>query len=111
MSDDGRVAWLSLPGGLVPDDFIDAEDLVTYPRSIGSVRVACLFRERDGRVKVSLRGKGDVDVRQIAARFGGGGHPNAAGCSVDGSLEGVTKDVLAVVFQAVALCDSRPDRV
>jgi phosphoesterase RecJ-like protein len=108
-SEDGRVAWLSLPGGLVPDDFIDAEDLVTYPRSIGSVRVACLFRERDGRVKVSLRSKGEADVRQIAARFGGGGHPNAAGCSVDGSLEGVTKDVLAVVFQTVASTDTRLD--
>ncbi len=71
--------------------------------------MACLFRERDGRVKVSLRGKGEADVRQIAARFGGGGHRNAAGCSVDGSLEGVTKDVLAVVFQAVASTDARLD--
>ncbi|MGH7335416.1 MAG: DHH family phosphoesterase [Candidatus Rokuibacteriota bacterium] len=102
VSEDGRVAWLSLPGGLVPEAFVEAEDLVTYPRSIGSVQVACLFRERDGRVKVSLRGKGETDVRQIAARFGGGGHRNAAGCSVAGSLEGVTKDVLGAVAQAVA---------
>lgn len=109
VSADGQVAWLSLPGGIVPDGFIEAEDLVTYPRSLGSVRVACLFRERNGRVKVSLRSKGDADVRQIAARFGGGGHPNAAGCSVDGSLEGATKDVLAVVFQAVASTRVRSD--
>ncbi len=109
VSEDGRVAWLSLPRGIVPDSFIEAEDLVTYPRSIGSVRVACLFREVDGRVKVSLRGKGEVDVRQIAARFGGGGHPNAAGCSVDGSLEGAGRDVLAVVFQAIASTGARQD--
>jgi phosphoesterase RecJ-like protein len=108
VSEDGRVGWLSLPEGFVPEAFIEAEDLVTYPRSIGSVQVACLFRERDGRVKVSLRGKGETDVRQIAARFGGGGHRNAAGCSVAGSLPGVTKDVLAVVSQAVARTGTDP---
>ena len=52
-------------------------------------------------MKVSLRGKGDVDVQRIAARFGGGGHPNAAGFSVPGLLEPVTRDVLAAVFEAV----------
>jgi phosphoesterase RecJ-like protein len=109
LSEDGRVAWLCLPPGLVSEAFIDAEDLVTYPRSIASVQVACLFRERDGRVKVSLRSKGGVDVRGIAARFGGGGHPNAAGCSVAGSLEGATKDVLAVVFQAIASTGASTD--
>lgn len=100
VSDDGRVAWLALPSGLVPDSFVEAEDLVNYPRSVGSVRVACLFRERGGQVKVSLRGKGDVDVNRIASKFGGGGHVNAAGCSVPGSLERVMRDVLAVVTEA-----------
>ena len=101
VSDDGRVAWIALPGGTVPESFVEAEDLVTYPRSIESVRVACLLREREGQVKVSLRGKGDVDVNRIAARFGGGGHRNAAGCTVAGSLEGVTKEVLARVAEAL----------
>ena len=95
------------PPGLVPESFVEAEDLVNYPRSIGSVPVACLFRERDGRVKVSLRGKGDVDVNRIAARFGGGGHRNAAGCTVSGSLEGVAKVVLAAVSEAL---EGAPER-
>ena len=59
------------------------------------------MRERAGQVKVSLRGKGDVDVQRIAARFGGGGHPNAAGFSVAGALEAVTRDVLAAVFEVI----------
>lgn len=101
VSADGRVAWLSLPSGLVPESFVEAEDLVNYPRSIGSVRVACLLRERDGLVKVSLRGKGDVDVSLIAARFGGGGHRNAAGCTVAGPLDRATRDVLAAVRAAL----------
>src|SRR5256886_2662958 len=71
VSDDGRLAWLALPSGSVPEKFIESEELVNYPRSVATVRVACLFRESLGQVKVSLRGKGDVDVQRIAARFGG----------------------------------------
>jgi phosphoesterase RecJ-like protein len=101
VSEDGRVAWLALPGGAVPETFVESEELVNYPRSIASVRVACLLRARGEQVKVSLRGKGDVDVQRIAAKFGGGGHPNAAGFSVAGGLETVTRDVLAAVRAAV----------
>ncbi len=101
VSPDGRIAWLALPAGAVPESFIEAEDLVNYPRSIGSVRVACFLREVDGRVKVSLRGKGDVDVNRIAAGFGGGGHQRAAGCTVPGSLADATPLVLAAVRAAV----------
>lgn len=101
VSEDGRVAWLALPGGAVPETFVESEELVNYPRSIASVRVACLLRARGEQVKVSLRGKGDVDVQRIAAKFGGGGHPNAAGFTVAGGLEAVTRDVLAAVRAAV----------
>src|SRR5256885_9060085 len=41
-----------------------SEELVNYPRSVATVRVACLLREYLGQVKVSLRGKGDVDVQR-----------------------------------------------
>jgi phosphoesterase RecJ-like protein len=50
---------------------------------------------------VSLRGKGDVDVQQIAAQFGGGGHVNAAGCTVPGPLAEATRVVLGAVRRAV----------
>lgn len=101
VAEDGAVAWLALPAGRVPESFVEAEDLVNYPRSIASVRVACLFRERDGGVKVSLRAKGDVDVARVAAAFGGGGHRNAAGCTVPGSLEDAVSRVLAAVRSAL----------
>ena len=97
VSPDGRVAWLALPAGTVPESFVEAEELVNYPRSIDSVRVACFLRQLGDQVKISLRGKGDVDVSRIAARFGGGGHPNAAGCTVPGALAEVTPVVLAAV--------------
>jgi phosphoesterase RecJ-like protein len=101
VSPDGRLAWLALSHGIVPESFIEAEELVNYPRSIGSVRVACFLRQLGEQVKVSLRGKGDVDVSRIAAQFGGGGHPNAAGCTIPGALEAVARDVLAAVRLAL----------
>jgi phosphoesterase RecJ-like protein len=103
VSGDGRVAWLGVPRGLVADAFAAAEDLVNYPRSIAGVRIAVLLREEaPGVVKVSLRGKGDVAVNRIARRFGGGGHENAAGCTVAGTLPDATDRVLAAVREALS---------
>ncbi|HKB26560.1 MAG TPA: bifunctional oligoribonuclease/PAP phosphatase NrnA [Methylomirabilota bacterium] len=102
VSDGGRLAWLALPADAVPETFVQAEELVNYPRSIATVRVACLFRELGGDVKVSLRGKGDVDVQRIAAQFGGGGHRNAAGCTVPGPLADAQRAVLTAVRAALA---------
>lgn len=102
MSEDGRIAWLALPAGFVRQSFVEAEDLVNYPRSIGTVKVAVLVRELGpGTLKVSLRAKGEVDVSRIAARFGGGGHVNAAGCVLRGTLEVATDEVLAAIRQAL----------
>ncbi len=42
----------------------------------------------------SMRSKGEIDVGQVAKRFGGGGHKNAAGCTVKGPLPGVRVRVL-----------------
>jgi len=102
VSPDGCVAWLAVPRGFVSDAFAAAEDLVTYPRSIGSVKVALLLREEgQGVVKASLRGKGDIAVNRIAHRFGGGGHANAAGCTVRGTLEEATAALLAAISEGL----------
>ena len=102
VSEDGRIAWLALPAGFVRESFVEAEDLVNYPRSIGTVKVSVLLRELgQGPVKVSLRAKGEVDVGRIAARFGGGGHANAAGCVLRGTLAVATDEVLAAIRQAL----------
>ncbi len=68
------------------------EGFINYPRSIKGVLVAVSFREEDdGRVKVSLRSKGDVRVDEFAARFGGGGHEKAAGFTLAGNVDDVKK--------------------
>jgi phosphoesterase RecJ-like protein len=102
VSADGRVAWLAVPRHMASETFLAAEDLVTYPRSIESVKVAMLLREEGpGLVKVSLRGKGEVAVNAIAHRFGGGGHANAAGCTVRSELSEATRTMLAAVGEAL----------
>lgn len=58
----------------------DCEGVVDKVRDVDSVRVAAFIREgRDGTFKVSLRSKECADVARIANRYGGGGHPAAAG--------------------------------
>lgn len=102
ISDDGRVAWLCVPRGLVSREFLEAEDLVGYPRSVRGVKVAVLFSEEaPGKVKASLRGKGDVPVNAIAHRFGGGGHDNAAGCTLTGTLAEASTALLQVVRESL----------
>jgi phosphoesterase RecJ-like protein len=102
ISDDGQMAWLSVPRGFVSRDFLEAEDLVGYPRSVRGVKVAVLlYEEGPGTVKASLRGKGDVPVNAIAHRFGGGGHENAAGCTLSGTLDEAAATLLKAVREAL----------
>jgi phosphoesterase RecJ-like protein len=73
----------------------DCEGLVNYALSIHDAQVAILLRELpDGRFRVSLRSKGDVNVALAAEQFGGGGHECASGCSLDGPLENALTRIL-----------------
>ena len=66
-----------------------------YPRSIAGVRLALLFRHiGSGRIKVSFRSMGEVDVAALAHQFGGGGHHRAAGASLPGTMADVEAKVL-----------------
>jgi len=72
------------------------DGFVNYPRSIRDVEVAVFFREiKSGLFKVGFRSKGKVDVSALAAEFGGGGHHNAAGCTIAGPLEEVRRQVFS----------------
>jgi phosphoesterase RecJ-like protein len=78
------------------------EGFINYPRSIAGVEVAAAFREENpGEFRVSLRSKGRVDVSAVAAALGGGGHRNAAGCTVRGSLDEVRRRVFGMLEAAL----------
>lgn len=93
------IAWVTVPPGALERyglDPADLEGVVEFPRSIRGVKLALLFRElANGKIKVSFRSVGDVDVSRLAERFGGGGHRKAAGASQEGSLASVQQTVLA----------------
>ena len=65
----------------------DTEGLIDLPRSIAGVEATALLKMWEpGTIRVSLRSSGEVDVRRVAATLGGGGHTNAAGCTLQGDL-------------------------
>jgi len=108
------IAWISVTAGAVERYGLRSEDLdgiVEHPRSIAGTRLAIFFRDLGhGKVKVSFRSTGDVDVNQFARRFGGGGHAKAAGALIAGTLDDVRRDVLAAArdFVGPAPAGSKP---
>lgn len=93
------LAWITVPPGAVERHGVTTDDLdgvVEHARSIAGIRMALLFREiAQGRIKVSLRSVGDVDVARFAKPFGGGGHIKASGLSMEGAMAEVQAAVLA----------------
>lgn len=100
-----RIAWVTVTQDMFKDtrtSIEDTENIVNYPKMIKGIEVAVLFRE-DGKnsYKISLRSKGRVNVAEIARILGGGGHANAAGCTLNGSLEEVKRKVFKVAKNAI----------
>ncbi|MEX2161162.1 MAG: bifunctional oligoribonuclease/PAP phosphatase NrnA [Anaerolineales bacterium] len=80
----------------------DDAELVNNVAFVEGAAIVVLFIEQvDKQVKISWRSQGDVDVSQIAAQFGGGGHVPAAGAVVAGSLEEVQGRVLQATRAAL----------
>jgi phosphoesterase RecJ-like protein len=77
------------------------DGFVNYPRSVAGVEVAIFFRQlEEQKYKVGFRSKGTVNVAALAQSFGGGGHHNAAGGTVTGTLDEVKKIVYGAVEAA-----------
>jgi len=80
----------------------DADGIVQYAQSVNGARIGVLIQETaPGEVRISFRSDGTVDVNDVAGRFGGGGHRNAAGARLRGELAVVRETVLQALEQAV----------
>jgi len=80
----------------------DTEDVINTLLTIAGSEVAVLFVELKERLtKVSLRSRTDFDVREIAARFGGGGHRAAAGIAFPGNMDEAKAAVLDALESAL----------
>lgn len=82
----------------------DLDNVINFARAIDTVEVAAMFREEpSGDVKLSFRSKGSFDVAQLASRFGGGGHKNAAGGAVkQATIAAAKKQVGDAVLETLA---------
>ena len=93
------LAWITVPAGAMERYALQSEDLdgiVEHPRSIEGTRLALFFRDLGhGKVKVSFRSTGSVDVNVFARQFGGGGHAKASGALITGRLDEVRDQVVA----------------
>jgi bifunctional oligoribonuclease and PAP phosphatase NrnA len=84
-------------------DSCDSEGLIDHIRAIEPVVVACVFEEiSPDLTRISLRSKsGKINVNEIAAQFGGGGHPAAAGARLAGSPLSTQRKVVAAIKKAL----------
>ena len=77
----------------VGDD--EMEGLASIPRQIEGVKMGVTMREKEGGVfKISVRTNDGIDASAFCKRFGGGGHPAAAGCSIEGDLKTVKQKLI-----------------
>jgi phosphoesterase RecJ-like protein len=81
----------------------DTEGLIDHIRAIAPVEIACVFEELEPELtRISLRSKTEkVNVNEIAAQFGGGGHKAAAGARIPGKRLSVQRKVIAAVKKAL----------
>ena len=103
----GRVAWTAVTRADLEATGAGTEDtegIVQHLIGVEGVCAAALLRELpDGvHLRASLRSKGEVNVATVAERFGGGGHRNASGCTLNGPLAAATRQ-LEEALQAACL--------
>jgi phosphoesterase RecJ-like protein len=108
---EGRVAWLwvthqDMQRTCSTEE--DCEGIVNVALSMAQVDAVVFLSELpDGRVRMSLRSKGGLDVAAIATRLGGGGHQNSAGCTLQGAIPQALHQVLTELRGAIA--EWKPD--
>jgi len=109
----GRVACMRQTLGMQKNTQASEESndgFVNYPLTVAEVEAVALFKECEpGIYRTSLRSKGDVNVARVAEKFGGGGHRNAAGCTLKGTWEEVETEIMGLLQDAVERANGRKD--
>jgi phosphoesterase RecJ-like protein len=107
---DNRLALLSFDEDLLAENgasIDDTEGLVNVPLGAREILAVALFKRQNGNAyRLSLRSKGTVDVRQVAMQFNGGGHRNAAGCTIEGDFDEARRQLVEAIG---AVLDAAPD--
>jgi phosphoesterase RecJ-like protein len=81
----------------------DSDGLINMPLTVKEVQAVAFFKEiAPDNFRISLRSKGTVDVNRVASVFGGGGHKNAAGCTLSGPYAEVRARLMAELTQVLS---------
>jgi phosphoesterase RecJ-like protein len=99
---DGKVAIATITRNMIEMSKVvedDMDDIAAIPSSIEGVCVGITIRELSSPHdwKMSVRTRRPYDAQAICAHFGGGGHKQAAGCTVKKSLDEVKKELLELL--------------
>ena len=103
---DGHLVWSVNTLEMREDCRADSDDgdgIVNLLASVREAVAAIVFKENEGgQIEISIRSRPGVDISSVAVHFGGGGHPQAAGAVVNGTLEQVVPGVLSKAREVVA---------
>jgi phosphoesterase RecJ-like protein len=101
----GRIAVVYVDRQLAREcggTYDDTEGLINLPLTVKEILAVIFFKElAENDWRVSMRSKGDIDVNAVAKQFGGGGHKNASGCSVQGSRAELTELIQQRLGEAI----------
>lgn len=96
--EDGKLALITITRNMLAETGAldeDTEGIINYARNINGVEVAALFKENaELGTKVSLRSKSYANVAEVALKHSGGGHKNAAGCTINENPEEAKKIII-----------------
>lgn len=106
LADNGRLAVLQLDDDMLQQagcTHHDTEGLINLPLTAREIKAVVFFKlALPDEIRVSLRSKGSVDIRQVAQAFDGGGHQNAAGFTVHGPFQQLRQTIIDRVVAAIA---------
>lgn len=98
--EDNKIAWAIIEKNELESSQIHIEEIsgvVNELLFVEDVKISILLREQErGKLRVSLRSKGKYNVSNVARKFGGGGHYDAAGCIISSDEESIKKFLEAV---------------
>ncbi|HMA38056.1 MAG TPA: bifunctional oligoribonuclease/PAP phosphatase NrnA [Chloroflexia bacterium] len=101
---DGRTLWTTVTREMLRETGAkeeEAEGMASFLAGVRTMQVFALLKERGDGTRVSLRSNPGTDVSGIAAVFGGGGHKQAAGCTIPSVGETAEQQLLAAVAQVL----------
>jgi len=109
IADSGRIAIVYVDHEMARaagGTYEDTEGLVNLPLTVKEIEAVLFYKQEKGdEYRVSLRSKGEIDIGVIAKEYGGGGHKNAAGCTITGPIEELQKALIEKLESAI---DGRP---